>query len=217
MVSNMHAREYTETEEKIFMAALEEFASRGRMGARMQDIADRAGYNKALIHYYFRSKERLYDEVFAFVLRRFMLRVFVGLEHTEDFPALLRALLPRYIELLEANPWLPKFMLRELSEGAPVLRDRIREFLPTVSQSAPEIFIRTLNASIAQGEIRKVDPVQTMFTVLGSCIFFFAGFPVFAALMPGVEKQRRRLVKERGDHIYDIVMHGLLPRQETTI
>lgn len=217
MVSHMHTREYTETEEKIFMAALEEFASRGRMGARMQDIADRAGYNKALIHYYFRNKERLYDEVFAFVLRRFVLRVFEGLEHAEDFPAMLRELIPRYMELLENNPWLPKFMLRELSEGAPVLRERVQEILPAVSQSGPAMFIRALNASVAQGDIRPVDPVQTMFTVLGSCIFFFAGFPVFAALMPAVEKQRRRLVKERGNHIYDILMHGLLPRPESTL
>ncbi len=49
------------TEQKILNAAREEFINTGLKGARMQEIADRAGVNKALLHYYFRSKEKLYE------------------------------------------------------------------------------------------------------------------------------------------------------------
>jgi TetR/AcrR family transcriptional regulator len=209
----MDDREYSEAEEKIFMAALDEFSTHGKKGARMQDIADKAGFNKALVHYYFRSKERLYDDVLSFVLRRYMLRVFEGLDEARDFPAMLHLMITRYIELLDRHQWLPKFVLRELSEGAPVLRKRIKTLGPVLARAAPERFLRQLNASIEAGQVRPVDPVQTLFTVLGACIFFFAGFPIFSALLPAVEKQRKRLVKERADHIYDVVMNGLLPRE----
>src|SRR5262245_51487236 len=52
------------TEERIITAARKVFLSKGLAGARMQDIADEAGINKALLHYYFRSKEKLFDMIF---------------------------------------------------------------------------------------------------------------------------------------------------------
>jgi TetR/AcrR family transcriptional regulator len=210
----MH-RDYSETEEKIFLAALEEFATHGRKGARMQEIAAQAGFNKALVHYYFRSKDRLYEEVFAFVIRRFIKGLFDDLESSPDFPTMLRTLVERYITLLDRTPWLPKFMLRELWEGAPVLQDRLRTLFPDGRKSPPAIFIERMNEAMTTGGIRPLDPVQTLFTILGSCIFFFAAFPVFSAFLPGVEKERPRLVRERADHIYDILMNGLLPREGT--
>ncbi|MCZ7555568.1 MAG: TetR/AcrR family transcriptional regulator [Bacteroidia bacterium] len=213
MVNNQSLPEYSETEEKIFLAALVEFATHGRKGARMQEIAAQAGYNKALVHYYFRSKERLYEEVFAFVIRRFIKGLFDDLESAPDFPAMLRMLIERYISLLDRTPWLPKFMLRELWEGAAVLQDRLRTLFPEGSNSPPAFFIARMDEAVAKGVLRPLDPVQTLFTILGSCIFFFAAFPVFSAFLPGVDKERPRLVQERADHIYDIIMNGLLPRE----
>ncbi len=63
---------YSDTERQIFDAALQVFARKGKDGARMQAIADRADINKAMLHYYFRSKDKLYEQVFAFTMRRFM-------------------------------------------------------------------------------------------------------------------------------------------------
>ena len=60
------------TEQKIFEAALEVFASKGRDGARMQEIADHAGINRPLLHYYFRSKSQLYEAVFAHGFKQFI-------------------------------------------------------------------------------------------------------------------------------------------------
>ena len=59
------------TEEKIMEAAKIVFMKYGLYGARMQDIADKAGINKALLHYYFRSKERLFDKIFEQALSRY--------------------------------------------------------------------------------------------------------------------------------------------------
>ncbi|MDZ7635635.1 MAG: helix-turn-helix domain-containing protein [Bacteroidales bacterium] len=62
------------TKEKIFLAASEIFEEKGHSGARMQEIADRAGINKALLHYYFRSKDQLFKAVFIVLLKRCLKR-----------------------------------------------------------------------------------------------------------------------------------------------
>ena len=68
------------TEEKILTAAKQVFLTRGMDGARMQDIADEAGINKALLHYYFRSKDQLFEKIFLEVAHAFLPRVLGILE-----------------------------------------------------------------------------------------------------------------------------------------
>ena len=63
-----------QTEEKIFEAATDVFIEKGMDGARMQEIADRAGINKALLHYYYRSKEKLFDAVFTIIAKQMLKR-----------------------------------------------------------------------------------------------------------------------------------------------
>ena len=58
------------TEEKILEAAAQEFIIKGKAGARMQEIANNAGINKALLHYYYRSKDKLFESVFTVVIKR---------------------------------------------------------------------------------------------------------------------------------------------------
>ena len=58
------------TEEKIFEAATDVFVEKGMDGARMQDIADKAGINKALLHYYFRTKDKLFNAVFEMIAKK---------------------------------------------------------------------------------------------------------------------------------------------------
>ncbi len=209
MTYNWQHLEYSETEEKIFLAALKEFATYGRKGARMHNIAAKAGFNKALIHYYFRSKDRLYEEVLTFVITRFLTGLFSDLDTATDFSTMLRRLIVQYIELFEQRPLLPKFMLRELWEGAPVFQEKIRSLFPVGSKSPPALFIEKMNESITAGILRPVDPIQTLFTILGACSFFYTTFFVFAAILPEVEAERERLVQERANHVYDILMNGL--------
>lgn len=205
---------YSETEEKIFLAALEEFSRNGRQGARLQEIADRAGINKALIHYYFRNKDRLYDEVFAFVIRRYFLKLGEIIRPGETFESTLRHFVDRFLDLLDENPALPFFILRDLAEGAPVLSEKIREILLPHAGNAPQRFIETFEHAAKDGEIRSLDPVQTLITVMGACIYFFAGYPVLSVVIPHLKRERRRFLRERKEHVFDIIYYGLKPRPE---
>ena len=213
---------FNETEHAILAAALEEFSMHGRQGARMQDIADRAGLNKALLHYYFRSKERLYEEVFTYVFRHFFVRIAAPLQADAPFAETLRAFIHQYVDLLAKNPVLPMFMLREVSEGAPVFRQRIAEIVadpeggdaPQSPLALPRIILSFFERGVREGAVPQADPIQTLISVMGACIYFFAAFPIFSAIVPGLEQQRDAMTEARKEHIFELVYHGLKPRTE---
>lgn len=103
------------TKEKILQAAREVFIRKGMDGARMQEIADEAGINKALLHYYFRSKEHLFKEVFYGILSNLipgLIKVFMG-----NIPLMdkIEALVTEYDTYMSQNPFLPQFIVREIN------------------------------------------------------------------------------------------------------
>jgi TetR/AcrR family transcriptional regulator len=210
----MATHNFSETETSILAAALEEFSMYGRKGARMQGIADRAGLNKALLHYYFRSKDRLYEEVFTYVFHRYIQRMGVELRAEGDFASVLRGVIHRYIEILSENPALPMFMLREIAEGAPVFSRRLADLAHGEPGNMPNALLDFFEHGTRSGAIRAVDPVQTVISIIGTCVFFFAGFPVFASLFPEMRPRRNQMLEERKDHIFDLVYYGLKPRTE---
>ena len=102
------------TEEKIIEAATKIFLEKGKDGARMQEIADRAGINKALLHYYFRSKEKLYAEVFSNELRKFFRSILGTIKESEDFKDFIQTFINLYIDTISKNPKLFRFILWEI-------------------------------------------------------------------------------------------------------
>ncbi|MCB2203999.1 TetR/AcrR family transcriptional regulator [bacterium] len=207
-------RSYSESEEKIFLAAIDVFSKRGKQGARLQEIADQAGLNKALIHYYFRNKERLYDEVFVFVIRHFFLRLASTIPENASFDEMLKHFIDRYMDLLSEKPALPLFILRDIADGEPLLGAKMREIFLPEGKNVPQVFIRGFERAVRQGEIRDLGAAQTLITVMGSCIYIFAAFPVISAVLPEIAEQRTAFLEERKRHIYDILMNGLKPRTE---
>jgi TetR/AcrR family transcriptional regulator len=208
---------YSETEERIFLAALQEFSRKGRAGTRMQDIADRAGINKALIHYYFRSKDRLYEEVFSFVIRKYFFRMSEVLSMDASLEVTLRTFIDKYIDLMEAQPALPSLLMRDIADGASVFREKIQDIMLPLANSIPKLFNEKINAAVARGEIRREDPAQIIITLMGSCLYFYVGFPILSLMFPQIEKKRSAFVKERKEHLFRTLYHGLKPRPESDI
>jgi TetR/AcrR family transcriptional regulator len=201
---------YTETEERIFHAAVAEFGEHGKAGARMQAIADRAGINKALIHYYFRSKDRLYDEVFAFMIERNLGTIFDIVNREGSFEEFLRNFFDTFIDTLSSNPYLPRLFMRDITEGADTFRRNLSSVIASRSVHAPMAFISRFSAAIERGEIRPIDPVQTLISMLGTCLYFFVAFPVFEQLIPPLQGRREAMAEERKQHLFDLFYHGLI-------
>ncbi len=199
----------TDTEERILEAALHVFALRGKQGARMQEIADRAGINKALLHYYFRSKERLYDEVFGFVFRRLSSSFADTVDEAETFEQVLRLFIRQYITFIDQHIVVTRLMMNEILSGAEVLTRRIADFLNTAGATPPQVFLERMKQAIRSGEVRPLDPIQTLLTVISSCVFFLIAYPVVQAIDPRAATDRQAYLEARKTHLFELLYHGM--------
>jgi TetR/AcrR family transcriptional regulator len=205
-------------ETSILSAARAEFIEHGLRGARMQAIADRCNVNKALLHYYFRTKERLYEAVLQDMMQTLLgaVRKQLLLEGGEDdLRSLLRLVVTTYIKTLQQNPEFPRFILREIVEGGAHLPVMVNELVSSFGD-VPLRIHRLLLAHFKQGTIRQVDPVQFALNVLGMCIFTFIARPIVGAVNERVNLGVRfddAFFDQRIEAILDMVFNGLFKEQ----
>jgi len=169
----------TETELKILDAARQEFADKGLSGARSKVIAERAGVNKALLHYYFRSKEKLYEAALRDAMTRFISALGANLAavgETTDIKAFIRAIVTTYLRTMASNPVFPRLFLRELLDDGPYIRVIMENLLTSFSR-VPETMFRMFSTFNNAARIKPLDPVHVVFNIIGMCIVTFAGRP----------------------------------------
>jgi TetR/AcrR family transcriptional regulator len=203
--------DYSDTERQIFDAALQVFARKGRDGARMQAIADAADINKAMLHYYFRDKETLYAEVFAFTMRRFMASFGASLKEAPTFAETLQVFIEGYVDFVRSNEDAMRLMVNENLAGGTLLGDHLRR-LKQSDDAPPQILIDKIEAAVDAGEIRPVDPHQTVLSVVSACIFFFVTQPTVQQMHPDAADDWSAFIEDRKDHLFDLLYHGLAPR-----
>ena len=104
------------TEQKIFDAAHEIFVQKGMDGAKMQEIADRAGINKALLHYYFRSKEKLFEMIFTSAAQKLFPKINFIFESDLPLFQKIEQFCHEYLEVMIENPYLPAFLINEINQ-----------------------------------------------------------------------------------------------------
>jgi AcrR family transcriptional regulator len=104
------------TEEKILIAARKVFIEKGWDGARMQEIADNAGINKALLHYYFRNKEQLFKRVFAGIVGKLIPNLNTIIQSEQPIFEKIQAFIDAYLDFLLANQELPLLSLMSYHE-----------------------------------------------------------------------------------------------------
>lgn len=158
-------------------AARQVFVQHGLKGARMQAIADKAGINKALLHYYFRTKEALFEKVFIETLQVNAPVLFGILGKPGPLKQKIGEFVEHYIELLKANPYMPLFILNELSQNPENLFGKVG---PQLSMIIGGLELQ-LKAEAEKGNIRPIHPVDMVSAVMGLCVFPFLAKPL---LMP---------------------------------
>lgn len=202
----------SDTETAIFNAALTVFARKGKDGARMQEIADEADINKALLHYYYRSKDGLYESVFTQVLAHFFTTVERELEADRPFSEVLRNIVDVYVDEHRTHPEVARLWMHENLNGAPVARGFLEAQMKSGRETTFARVVRRIRKAVDDGEIRDVDPVHTFISVLGASVFFFLGMPTFSVLRPEIMDDLDTATELRKAHIFDLIYHGLEPR-----
>lgn len=175
------------TELAILEAARKVFILNGYDGARMQEIANEAGINKALLHYYFRSKDKLFEAVFIEAFVKLVPAILIVLNSKLSLFDKIRDFVEVYLEALNQNPHIPIFILHELSHN--------EERLSRIVRSAglnPTIFIQQVKDEITAGNIIPIDPRQLIVNMLALCIFPFVGRPILKTVLFNQSEQEFR-------------------------
>ena len=172
------AEKNSNTEQNILEAAKTVFVAKGMDGARMQEIADKAGINKALLHYYFRSKEKLFEAVFVEILSKLIPDISELLLSELPLFDKIRKFTQHYIDTIRENPLIPVFILHELNREPEGIA---RTFKSMGIQ--PQIFIDEVNREIEKGEIIQIDPLHLIVNLLSMCIFPIVAQPIMQHLI----------------------------------
>ena len=203
-------------EERILEAAADVFIEKGLNGTRMWEIADRAGINKTLLHYYFRSKENIYRKILERVFAGFFAQIDAALTDGRSFPSVLREFIDGIFEITHRTPKVPLFMMQELSQGGNTVREVMVAAIGSEGLSLPERFFALIQREIVAGTIAPVDPAQLMITLLGSCIWYFTGEPIVVAMMNNLDPKhpfdRERFLEKRKSEIFDVLYYGIKKR-----
>ena len=201
------------TKERIKAAAWDVFVEKGRDGARMQEIADRAGANKAMIYYYFTSKDILFEEIIKDIFKQLISNVKLSVFKQDHNPEdIVRIMVDTYIDLLENHPYLPRVMTRELLSENPIIKKIIKSLFETEGFDLPTEFVRIIILNSQSGNIRQVDPIQTILSFLGMCLFYFIAKPVIVEVWGMQQADEEEFIKKRKEAITDLILNGILPR-----
>lgn len=202
------------TEQIIIQAARKEFIETGLAGARMQKIAERAGVNKALLHYYFRSKEKLYEASFkdsAFTFWDAVEKQIPEIEKSGNLRILIQTVVSTFFRVMSANPDFPKMIIREIADGAtiiPVLGNsvynRFRSLLPRVQ--------KIIREEVAQGNVYPFDPFHLLLNITGMCAISVMIEPVVNVIAAKIGKTTNfdeSYYQKRINSIVELISHGV--------
>jgi TetR/AcrR family transcriptional regulator len=204
-----------DTEDRILDAAHAVFLRRGASGARMQEVADEAGVNKALLHYYFRSKDRLAQAVFRRAMQTLLPSVLDTLRSDASIPEKVRRVVAIEVDVLRANPFLPGYILGELTHQP----ERIHQLFESVSgltteQMGAQVLSR-LGAQLAEearaGRMRAISAEAFMLNLLSLVIFPFAGRPLLGAVMGLGEGEFEAMMEHRKATLPEFILNALRP------
>lgn len=201
-------RRDNETEMAILTAARKVFTHKGYSAARMEDIAREAGINRALLHYYFRSKDRMFDLVFEQRIREF----FVGLAQIMSRPLPLfdkiRAIVEHDINMILVQPDLPIFIMQELTQSP----DRLIAVAKN-SGIGPATMMKAFRAQVKEAVdkklIRPIEGGQLLINIMSLCVYPFVAKPMIKAVQDLDDDQFDKMIRKRRQEVPEFIIDAI--------
>src|SRR3990170_216037 len=190
-----------ETERRILEAARTVFVRHGTAGARMQEIAREADVNQALLHYYFRSKERLAAAVFQLAAGRMLPALVETLGSDLPLEEKCDRVIGLYIANLAVNPFLAAYLISELhhhpERAAQLLGGAIGADPGRVVPPVIDKLRRQIEEGISAGRIRRITPEQLVVNLVSLCVFPFAARPMLSLILGLDDKSFPQFIETR--------------------
>lgn len=187
-------KENISTEEKIKNAARLVFHQKGYAAARTRNIAEEAGINLALLNYYFRSKEKLFNIVMLETFQNFFDSIFTVFNNTDtSLEEKIEKFASQYIDLLFQEPEIPLFIMNEIRNNVNDLMEKI-DIRNSVFNSE---FVKQYNQAIKDGRIKDLSFQHFMMNFMGLLIFPFIAKPMFKEINGLNDEQFNSVIEER--------------------
>jgi len=192
------------TEEKILEAAKKVFHRKGYEGARMQEIADEAGINKALLHYYFRSKEKLFEAVFKDAFSQIMGRAKEVFMSDKPLKEKIRTFLTHYIDVLTENSYIPWFILNGMYERP----DQLKTIFEKADLNPPTL-MEHLRSQIKTEYNTDINPLHIWLNILSLSIFPVVAKPLIREIFQMPEEVYNQILEERKEIVPQFIANAL--------
>lgn len=193
------------TEDQILEAADHIFQNKGMEGARMQEIADKAGINKAMLHYYYRNKQLLFEAVFkkAFALLAPQLNKI--LNDDSSIEDKIKKFTKNYISFILKHPYIPKFVIHELNRNPEfILKIQKNNNFPNITK-----FKMQLNQEIKMGQIVPIKAEQLFINIMALNIFPFLAQPLLKAFTDMDDSSFDQLIEERKTEVSTFIINSI--------
>ncbi len=195
-----------QTEMKIFESATEVFIEKGMDGARMQDIATRAGINQSLLHYYYRTKDRLFNAVFEKVAGQVFQRFAPVFDEHLSLEEKITFFYAEHLELLRQNPALPGFLLNEINRHP----DRIRKLIMGFDITGMwEKLERQHREEFVRYGITRENIPQLMTSILSLSVFPFAAKGLLSVILEKMGYDFDDYIEKRKKYAAHFVINAL--------
>ena len=193
------------TETEILIAAKEIFQQKGMAGARMQEIADKAQINKALLHYYYRSKQLLFEAVFKSAFSLLAPQLNKVLNDDSDLFEKIRRFTENYVSFVIKHPYLPNFVIQELNKNPEfVLKLRSEKSFPSIDK-----FKLQVSDAIKQGVIKPIQAEQLFINIISLNIFPFIGEPLLMALVNVDKDSYNKILENRKTEVAEFIINSI--------
>ena len=208
MNKNFHS-ESQNTEQKIIEAAEEEFLLKGFEGARTTSIAAKAGVTHAMFHYYFRTKEKIFEKIISQKLELLtgLIMDSISMENL-SLEEKLKRIIGSHIDFVSGNPQLPGFLVREIfnnPERFEILKTRFDTFAPLLIQNIQ----KELDKGYKDGKYKKTDARMLLIDIISLNIFPYMAAPLINAILSGYMNDKGNFKELRKKENFETIMRKI--------
>ena len=194
---------------KILESAEKLFLEQGFLKTTTGQIAQLAGCNQALVHYYYRTKEQLFERVYEQKIQLLFSNFIAEVETCDSFEESITRMVRMHFRFLKENPMLPSFLLNECLnnplERMSALKAKLSVLIPTVKRRLEE----TLNREIAAGNIRPISVLDLLFSIISLNVMPFLVMPLFLTLSDSSSEEMQTLLARREEETVNLILARL--------
>ncbi len=198
------------TEQEILETAEELFLEKGFAMTSTVEIAKKVGCNQALVHYYYRTKEKLFDAIFEKKIKMFATPFLHQIDYGVPFEERLSQLIAAHFDLIKENPKIPFLLINEFITN-PKRLTRLGEKVIEIPKSLLKQFDSGLKKEIENGNIREIEPLDLLITIISLNVTLFLAAPIFKTVVKYSDKEFNRIIERRKQENVRIIMNSLKP------